>query len=115
MNDVRLGRVVWLAGVAHVLGGVERLESQSVEEVPWVHQACHRTYLPSRRLPQHRGHLLQLRDAIRTKAETWEASVELSAGVCWVQRLQRRQGAAPGFDLLRQIGELGNRCASGQL
>ena len=40
-----------LGVVAHVLRAVKSFEGQAIEEVPWVQQPCHRSYLPPGVLP----------------------------------------------------------------
>lgn len=54
--DVRLGGVVGLAAVPHVLRAVEGLERQAVQEVPGVKQPCHWADAPPCLCLQYLGH-----------------------------------------------------------
>ena len=51
--DIRLGRVVRLGRVPHILRAVERAERQAVQEVARVQQARHRPDLPPSMPPAH--------------------------------------------------------------
>lgn len=100
MHEVRLRCVHGLAVVPHVLRRMERLERQAVEEVPWMHQPSHRSYLPTSPRLQDLGQALELRYDVRPKAEHWEAVVEFATGERWVLCREVLQSNAPGLDLL---------------
>lgn len=60
VHYVGLWGVVWPAGVAHVLRGVEVLERQAGQEVAGVHEARHRPHAPAGGGCQHVADVLEL-------------------------------------------------------
>mmetsp|Transcript_30915 Transcript_30915/g.86615 ORF Transcript_30915/g.86615 Transcript_30915/m.86615 type:complete len:224 (+) Transcript_30915:551-1222(+) len=79
--QVRLGRVLGVGRVPHVLCGVEGAEGQAVEEVARVQEARHGPHGPPRLALQHFVDLLQLGHPVGGEAELGQRGQELLARI----------------------------------
>jgi hypothetical protein len=95
VDQVGLGRVQRLGGVADVLGRVELPRAERGEELAQRNEAGRRHVRPAGQRRQARGDLVELRDAVRRQAERRDRLAELARGVLRVLGGQLAAHRAP--------------------